>query len=551
MDKNKNFTIGEYILKRLEQFGLKHIFGVPGDFVLKFFDQILESPIKLVTTCNELNGGYAADGYARINGIGALAVTYGVGALSATNAIAGAFAERVPVVVISGSPEIKYHKEGTLWHHTLGDYDIPRKIFEKITIASEFIGDLEKAPEQIDRALKACLLHSRPVYLELPMDIAVSKCNPPGNLLEIKGKPSDNASLEKAVKETLEMLSGSENPIILAGMEIDRFGLKKEVTDFIEKSGYPFSSTLLGKTVLPEEHPQFIGLYQGKLTPDYIRERVEKADTILCIGALMTDANLGGFTAKLKEDILILANQSSVRIQDKIYENVSLKDYLDKLVSNISKGNVKDYDIKPPGFSYYDPGTKKFSPVKGKKLNLSRLYKRIAHFIGKDDIILAETGTSLFSTPLMIMPGKTRFIGQSFYGSIGYTLPATLGSCMAAPDRRVILFIGDGSFQLTCQELSTIIREKKTPIIIIINNQGFTMERLIHDGSYNDIQPWKNHLLPEIFNGVRGVEIYTEDELEKALKNAEKSNEATIIEVHLGKWECSESLKNTLKLEKY
>jgi indolepyruvate decarboxylase len=455
--------------------------------------------------------------------------------LSATNAIAGAFAEKVPVVVISGSPDIKYHKEGTLWHHTLGDYTIPLKIYEKITIASEFIGDPEKAPEQIDRAIKACLLHSRPVYIELPMDIAVSKCSSPENLLEIKGKPSDNASLEQAVNETLEMLSGSKDPIILAGMEIDRFGLKKEVTDFIE----------------PEDHPQFIGLYQGKFTPDYIRERVEKADTILCIGALMTDANLGGFTANFKEDILILANQSSVKIRDKIYENVSLKDYIDKLVSTISKGNVKDYDIKSPGFSYYDPGTRKFSPVKGEKLNLSRLFKRMAHFIGKDDIILAETGTSLFSTPLMIMPGKTKFIGQSFYGSIGYTLPATLGSCMAAPDRRVILFIGYGSFQLTCQELSTIIREKKTPIIILINNQGYTMERLIHDGSYNDIQPWKNHLLPEIFNGIRGLEIYTEDELEKALKKAEKSNEATIIEVHLGKWECSESLKSTLKLEKY
>ena len=145
MDKNKNFTVGNYLLKRLEQSGLKHILGVPGDFVLKFFDQILESSIKLVTTCNELNGGYAADGYARSNGIGALAVTYGAGALSATNAIAGAFAERVPVVVISGSPDIKYHKEGTLWHHTLGDYTIPAKIYEKITVASEFIEDPEKA----------------------------------------------------------------------------------------------------------------------------------------------------------------------------------------------------------------------------------------------------------------------------------------------------------------------------------------------------------------------------------------------------------------------
>ena len=232
-------------------------------------------------------------------------------------------------------------------------------------------------------------------------------------------------------------------------------------------------------------------------------------------------------------------------------DNVSLKEYLDKLISNISRGNVKDYDIKPPGFSYYDPGTRKFSPVKGKKLNLSRLYERMAHFIGKDDIIYAETGTSLFSAPLMIMPGENKFIGQSYYGSIGYTLPATLGSCMAAPDRRVILFIGDGSFQLTCQELSTIIREEKTPIIILINNQGYTMERLIHDGSYNDIQPWKNHLLPEIFNGVRGMEVYTEDELEIALKKAEKSNDATIIEVHLGKWECSQSLKGMLHPDKY
>ncbi|MEE9514596.1 MAG: thiamine pyrophosphate-binding protein [Candidatus Brocadiales bacterium] len=541
--KKSGWNVGQYLLRRLEQVGLRHIFGVPGDFVLGFMDQILESEVKLVTTCNELNAGYAADGYGRINGIGGLVTTYAVGEFSALNAVAGAYSERVPVVAITGAPTVDSRKHSAMLHHTLGNYNIPAEIFQRITVASVLLTDPVRAPDQIDGALRACLHHKRPVYIELPSDVIHRPCAEPGDFEFPKPITSDPAALAEAVDEAVALLTVHKNPAILAGVEIHRYGLQDSLTKLLEKTGYPFATMLLGKTALPEKHPQFIGLYEGMSSRDYVRERIETAGGLLCLGAFMSDFNLGGFTAKLDDDRLVRAIDGRVRIKNHYYNQVDLKDFIEGLTEKLPAGSPDSLDVRPAIESCTHRKTEIFEPQPEKKLTVRRFYDRMAHFIETDDMVIADTGSALFSVGEVFMPEDVTFIGQAFYCSIGYTVGAVLGAGLAAPKRRAVVFVGDGAFQLTCQELSTVIRNGLDAIVFVINNDGYTIERLITDGPYNDIQPWKYHLLPQVFGGGWGCEVRTEGELEDALEKARRNKGLSLVEVHFDRLDCSESLR--------
>ena len=216
-------TVAQYLLSRLQEIGVDHLFGVPGDFVLGFFNQVLKSDLKYVGTCNELNAAYAADGYARIRGIGAFSSTYGVGELSAINGVAGAFAERVPVVVITGSPATIHFRTRPLLHHTLGDYQIPLRMYEKITVASTQLASGETAPAEIDRVLSACLSQQQPVYISLPSDVVMMKCKRPNAFLFPAPAGSDQEALGEAIKEALGMLEKAQKPIVIGDVELIRF----------------------------------------------------------------------------------------------------------------------------------------------------------------------------------------------------------------------------------------------------------------------------------------------------------------------------------------
>ncbi|MEE9515043.1 MAG: thiamine pyrophosphate-dependent enzyme, partial [Candidatus Brocadiales bacterium] len=511
--------------------------------VLGFMDQILESEVKLVTTCNELNAGYAADGYGRINGIGGVVTTYAVGEFSAINAVAGAYSERVPVVAITGAPTVTARKHSAMLHHTLGDYNIPVEIFQRVTVASVSLTDPVRAPEQIDRALRACLYHKRPVYIELPSDVIRRPCAEPGDFEFPKPITGDPAALAEAVDEAVALLTAHKNPAVLVGVEIHRYGLQDSLTKLLEKTGYPFATMLLGKTALPEKHPQFIGLYEGMSSRDYVRERIETAGGLLCLGAFMTDLNLGGFTAKLDDDRLVRAIDGRVRIKNHYYNQVDLKDFIEGLTEKLPAGSPDSFDVRPAVESCAHRKSAAFEPQPGEKLTVRRFYDRMAHFIETDDMVIADTGSALFSVGGVFMPEDVTFIGQAFYCSIGYTMGAVLGAGLAAPKRRAVVFVGDGAFQLTCQELSTVIRNGLDAIVFVINNDGYTIERLIIDGPYNDIQPWKYHLLPQVFGGGWGCEVRTEGELEGALEKARRNKGLSLIEVHFDRLDCSESLR--------
>jgi indolepyruvate decarboxylase len=541
---NTETTIADYLLTRLKEIGVDHIFGVPGDFVLGFFNQVLKSDVKYIGTCNELNAAYAADGYARIRGIGAFASTYGVGELSAINGVAGAFAERVPVVVITGSPATINFRTRPLLHHTLGDYQIPLRMYEKITAASTELVSAETAPAEIDRVLSACLSRQQPVYICLPSDVVMMKCGQPKAFAFPRPAPSDPEALGEALKEALGMLSKARKPVVLGDVELLRFKLQKEFAGFLDKTGFPYVTMMLGKAVLSEQHPQFIGLFEGDRSREYVRKRVDSADCILQLGGMMTDFNTGGYTTDLDDSKTINANIHSVKIKHHYYENVYLHDFILGLTEKLSHRNPATLDIQCASDGCIHRNTEPYRPDSQKPLTIKRFFDRMSHFIENNSVVLAETGVSIFSAAEMLMPEGATFIGQTFYGSIGYTVGATLGACTAAQNRPAVLFVGDGSFQVTGQDLSTMIRNHLKPVIFLINNDGYTIERVITDHPYNDIQPWQYHKLVDIFGGGLGLDVRTEGELEDALGKAATAECLVFIEIHTGRLDCAESLRS-------
>jgi indolepyruvate decarboxylase len=542
MERN-DCTVGEYLLIRLNQLGVDHLFGVPGDFLLAFLNQVLQSPIQYIGMCNELNAAYAADGYARLKGIGAFVTTYAVGDLSALNGVAGAFAERVPVVAITGSPATAHFRTRPLLHHTLGDYQIPRRIYEHVTVASTHLTDGETAPAEIDRVLTACLVHQQPVYISLPTDVVRMRCAPPKPFALPKPAPSDPLALREAVDEAVTMLEGASRPVIIGDVEFVRFRLQAAFAHLLERSGLPYATMMLGKTVLDESHPQFIGIYHGELSRPYVRQRVETADCVLALGALMTDFNTGGFTVHLNGAQTISANIRSVKIRYHSYADVHLKDFILGLAERLTRRDPTQLDMQRASEGCLHRRTAGYRVEADRPLTVRRLFDRASGFLCCNTVAIAEAGVALFSAAETLMPEGTTFLGQMFYASIGYTVGATVGACLAAPGRRVVLFVGDGAFQVTGQELSTIIRHGLKPVIFLLNNDGYTIERVICDRAYNDLQPWKYHQMVDVFGGGLAFDVRTEGELEIALREAEAADSVVFIEVHTDRLDCFESLK--------
>ncbi len=402
----------------------------------------------------------------------------------------------------------------------------------------------DTAPAEIDRVLSACISHQQPVYISLPADVVTMKCKSPDPFQFPTRPHSDQEALKEAIKEAVKMLNESQKPLVIADVELLRFKLQKEFAGFLDKTGFPYVTMMLGKTLLSEQHPQFIGLFEGDRSREYVRKRVESADCILQLGTLMTDFNTGGFTTNIDDSKTICGNIGYVKIKHHYYENVHLHDFILELTEALSRREASTLDIQCAGNSCVHRHTEIYKPDKPEPLTIKRFFDRMSHFVENNSIVIAETGVSLFSAAEMLMPEGATFIGQTFYGSIGYTVGATLGACIAVKDRQVILFIGDGSFQVTCQDISTMIRNHLRPLIFLINNDGYTIERVIVDHSYNDIQPWHYHKLVEVFGGGLGFDVHTEGELEDALDKAANADDLVFIEIHTDQMDCPESLRS-------
>ena len=523
-------TVSTYLIKKLHECGVRHIFGVPGDYVLGFYDQLIRTKnLEVINTCDELAAAFAADAYARVRGLGVVCITYCVGGLKVVNATAQAYAEKSPIVVISGAPGAKERTRNPLLHHMVRDYDTQQKIFEHITVASTVLEKPDNAPAEIDRVLSTALRYKRPVYIELPRDVVNSPVVTVSNHLINTGyeEPSEPLAMAEAVEEAAAMINASERPVIVAGVEIQRFGLQDEVLRFTEKTGIPVVATILSKSVISEYHTSYVGLYQGAMGDESVRECVESSDCLILLGALMTDIDFGISVTPIEQRHSIFVTSEKLSIRHHNFENVQLHDFIRNLINaNLS--------MREPTHLNRHGSQNFFSVHEGKKITVQHLFDKLASFITTDTIVIADVGDCLFGALDLVIPNATEFLAPAFYTSMGFAVPASIGAQLANPKLRPIVVVGDGAFQMTGMEISSAVRYKLNPIVIVLNNGGYGTERRLLDGPFNDLQPWQYRSIPEIVGGGRGFVINTEDELDKALEAANQYLDGfSILDVRL------------------
>jgi indolepyruvate decarboxylase len=532
-------SIGQYLIRRLQDYGLAHVFGVPGDYILTFYGQLEKSPIEVVGCTREDCAGFAADAYARINGLGAVCVTYCVGGLSVCNSIAGAYAEKSPVVVISGAPGLAERVNNPLLHHKVRDFSTQIEVFEKLCVAGTELIDPASAFREIDRVLDAVVRFKRPGYIEIPRDQV--EVVPSIVHTYHEGEPqAEPLVAEEAVAEAAQLLAQARRPVIIAGVEIHRFGLQDKVLALAERYQIPIAATLLGKSVVPEKHPLYIGLYEGAMGRAEVTQYVEESDCVLLLGAFMTDLNLGIFTANLDPARCIYITSEQLRIRHHHYHDVPLETFLEKLSArelSITRRPIPA-DLRPPRAP--------FQLQPDAPLTVARMMSLLDEQIDENTIVIADIGDALFSASELTIHQRTEFISPAYYTSMGFSVPAAVGALAARPQARVIVICGDGAFQMTGMELSTIVRRGLAPIVIVLDNRGYGTERFLHAGDwqYNDIHPWKYHKLPDVLGGGTGYEVRTEGEFDAAIGKAWNDRQAfSLIQAHIPLHDASDALK--------
>jgi indolepyruvate decarboxylase len=533
--KPTEITIGEYLIHRLYQSGLRHAFGIPGDYVLGFYKQLEESQIKIINTCDEQGAGFAATAYSRVCGLGAVCITYGVGGLKVVNTTAQAYAEESPVVVISGAPGVKEQLGNPLLHHKVKNFDTQLKVFEQLTVAQTVLDNPATASQEINRVLDAAICYRRPVYIELPRDMVAIKITPHETTLQ--PPDVDKGPFKEALLEAEAMINQAKQPIIIAGVELLRYGMHQFLQKLVEKTNIPVTSTLLGKSAISERHPLYIGLYKGGLSQENIRQYVESSDCIILLGVLLTDLDLGMFTANLDQGKSIYATSEKTSIRYHTYPGV----YLNGFLLGLLKANLQRRETTEIPHA---PALTPFQPVPNTKIRVERLFQRLETFLDDHTFVIADTGDALFAAADISIPRATEFMSSAYYASMGFAVPASLGVQLALPTLRPLVLVGDGAFQMTGMEVATAARYHLNPIIIVLNNLGYGTERPMLDGSFNDVYPWQYARLPEVLGAGKGFDVQTEEEFEAALEAARDYQEGfCILDVRLDPYDFSPALR--------
>jgi indolepyruvate decarboxylase len=532
----QSHTISTYLIERLHTLGVRHVFGVPGDYVLSFFKDLEDSPLQVINTSDEQGAGFAADAYARTSGLGAVCVTYCVGGLKIANTTAQAYAEKSPVVVISGAPGIQERIKNPLLHHMVRDFDTQLKVFEQLTVATTVLDDPSTACSEIDRVLDMALRIKRPVYIELPRDmIHVS--------VESHGQPrkvtptSDANTLQEALRETIDIVNGANKPVIIAGVEMHRFGLQDVLLRLAERSNIPVVSTILSKSVIMETHPQYMGVYEGAMGRADVRQYVEASDCLIMLGVFLSDFNLGVYTAHLDQGKSVSVTSEKVSIYYHSYENVAMENFVRSLAE--ADFRARELGDIPRPRVHHSP-----DPVAGNPITVHYLFQRLNTFLDDATVVIADPGDAMFAAIDMTIHCAAEFLSPAYYTSLGFAVPASLGVQLARLDLRALVLVGDGAFQMTGMELASIARFGLNPMIVLLNNQGYGTERPMLDGSFNDIHPWHYSRIPEVLGAGYGYDVHTEDELEEALQAARSHTDSfSLIEVHLDPSDRSQALK--------
>jgi indolepyruvate decarboxylase len=524
-------TVIQHVLRRLKEIGIDDIFGVAGDYAFPVNDAIVEHPaINWIGCCNELNAAYAADGYARMRGVGAVCTTYGVGELAAMSGVAGSYAENLAVFHLVGTPNLPTQEGRALVHHTLGngEFDLFNRMAELIVCASAIMTP-QNAASETERLIAEAIYHRRPVYIAFPSDVAntpVLGAAPPLSL-----PVSDPDSLAAATDAVTAALNDAGQACVLPGVLLRRLALQGAAAAFVDASGLPFATMFADKTVLGEDHPNYIGMYAGRLMEEPVRAFVESCDVVVMIGAMLSDGNTAGNTVRLDPNKTINIDHHRTIVGRKIYRDVEIADILAQLVGRITNS------FQRPAIA---PGT--LGPIVNggnDPITADALYPRWANFFRPEDVIITDTGTSSLGLAFAQLPRGAEFHNQTLWASIGWATPAAFGASISAPDRRLILITGEGGHQMTAQEIGQFGRRGLCPIIFVLNNSGYLSERMLCKEmalAYNDVAAWNYAELPHAL-GCQGwftARVNTCAELDNALKTAEQADSAAYIEVVTG-----------------
>jgi indolepyruvate decarboxylase len=520
-------TVIQHVLARLKDIGITDVFGVSGDYSFPVNDAICNDPaMRWIGCCNEQNAAYAADGYARIKGVGALCTTFGVGELSALNGIAGAYAEHLPLFHLVGTPNLATQSARAVMHHTLGDgeYDLFRRMTEPVVCAQAVMTPRNVAWET-ERLIAEARYHRRPVYMAFPTDAA----NQPvlDAAAPLPAPRGDATSLEAAANAIVEALSHARSACVLPGILVARTCQRAAMNTVIEASNLPFATVFMAKSVLDEQHPNYVGIYDGALMNPEIRDFVEGCDQVLVVGSMMSGFSTGAFTARLDPTRAITIRHHRTEVGGRTYPNVEIGELLATLARRLPKRDwprIRPRSAEPVVGTGRDP------------ITAEALYPRWGNFLRANDILIAETGTVSMGLGFARLPRGATFHNQTLWGAIGWATPAALGAAIAAPERRVVLVTGDGAHQFTAQEISQFDRFGPRPIIFVLNNDGYLIERLLCKDpaiAYNDIARWRYAELPHALgcNGWFTARATTCGELDLAMERAARSGTAAYIEV--------------------
>ncbi|EAV2642604.1 alpha-keto acid decarboxylase family protein [Salmonella enterica] len=538
------YTVADYLLDRLAGCGIGHLFGVPGDYNLQFLDHVIDHPtLRWVGCANELNAAYAADGYARMSGTGALLTTFGVGELSAINGIAGSYAEYVPVLHIVGAPCSAAQQRGELMHHTLGDGDFRHfyRMSQAISVASSIL-DEQNACFEIDRVLGEMLAARRPGYIMLPADVAKKTAIPPTEALALPVHEAQSG-VETAFRyHARQCLMNSRRIALLADFLAGRFGLRPLLQRWMAETPIAHATLLMGKGLFDEQHPNFVGTYSAGASSKEVRQAIEDADRVICVGTRFVDTLTAGFTQQLPAERTLEIQPYASRIGETWF-NLPMA----QAVSTLRELCLECAFAPPPTRSAGQPVR-----IDKGELTQESFWQTLQQYLKPGDIILVDQGTDAFGAAALSLPDGAEVVVQPLWGSIGYSLPAAFGAQTACPDRRVILVIGDGAAQLTIQEMGSMLRDGQAPVILLLNNDGYTVERAIHGAAqrYNDIASWNWTQIPPALNAAQQAECWRVTQaiqLAEVLERLARPQRLSFIEVMLPKADLPELLRTVTR----
>lgn len=507
-------TIGSLVIDRLRALGVEHVFGIPGDYVLTFYKLLEQSPLHLVGTTREDCAGFAADAYARIRGVGALCVTYCVGGLNTVNAVACAYAERSPVVVLTGSPGLSERARNPYLHHMVRDFETQKEVFEKVTVAAVVLDDPLTAARQLDHAIAALKRYRRPIYVEIPRDLVHARLPVAAPASTIAEEATDPAVLAEALDEVRSMLVSAKRPVILAGAEAGRYGLQDELVRLVERFNLPVASTLHGKSVISEDHPSYVGVYGGLIGREEVLQFVHDSDCLLILGSILSDVDvLDPQRPELASGQVIHATADRIAIKHHRYDGIEFEAFVKGLL-HLQIAPFASRTLPKPERAAY------LRPEPADPITLQGLFSHLDTVLEDTTIVIADVGESLFASADLHVRRRFEFLSPAYYTSMGFAVPAAVGAGFADRRLRPLVLVGDGAFQMTGTELATAVRYGQTPIVLILNNRGYSTEREILEGTFNDIHEWRYERVCELIGGGTGWCIRTHGEFVESLDRA-------------------------------